>query len=598
MFCIMAKDAGCRNVLFDVEDGAEGEEVNIEAGVDTEVEPVKRAVDPGKPTDNQIEEHRMTHLPYRSWCRWCVLGRGRGLQHRARAGSLIPIVGIDYFFLTSAGVKLREELKMSNEEVEAARERGELVKCLVVRCYASKAVFGHVIPRKGLDEDGIVVDKILQDLEWLGHTRLIIKADNEPSIQALAHRSIELAKIELKDLDQVGKEDPVAYDSMTNGGTEIGVQLIKGLFRTVKLCLGQRIDKQVPVDHPMTAWMMEHASLLLNALVRGTDGLTAWKRIRGRAFGQQLVGLGENVLYKHPVKGPNHNPQGNVGAQGGEGVFVGYNRTNHTFMVSLEDGKLVAARSVTRRPERERWSAEALSRVRVMPTDGKVRIERERVRFQDGAADPSATAAAAPPRAAREMRINRDDLEEHGYDGECPQCKHIIKYGVSRRGQQHSARCRKRLVEAMSRPRTDAYESRTMTSASTDPWPSRWRPPTDRQRRPPSQEEKLPVRHLLIGHSLNVMEATARIRETRASRLVKSVTSTHTQQWTDGPVHVRQRKHKVSRAPWMSRLLRLIPPKHLDPTWVTLESPTRVTLGMPPTTSRWTSLATSGHHRA
>ena len=32
-----------------------------------------------------------------------------------------------------------------------------------------------------------------------------------------------------------------------------------------------------------------------------------------------------------------------------------------------------------------------------------------------------------------------------------PQCKHIIKYGVSRRGQQHSARCRKRLVEAMSK---------------------------------------------------------------------------------------------------------------------------------------------------
>ncbi len=120
----MAKDTGCRNVLFDVEGGAEGEEVNIEAGVDTEVEPVKRAVDPGKPTDNQIEEHRMAHLPYRSWCRWCVLGRGRGLQHRARAGSLIPIVGIDYFFLTSAGVKLREELKMSNEEVEAARGRG------------------------------------------------------------------------------------------------------------------------------------------------------------------------------------------------------------------------------------------------------------------------------------------------------------------------------------------------------------------------------------------------------------------------------------------------------------------------------------------
>ena len=113
---------------------------------------------------------------------------------------------MDYFFLTSAGVKTREELEMSDEEVNAARQRGELAKCLVVRCYVSKAVFGHVIPRKGLDEDGIVVDKTLQDLEWLGHTRIIVKADNEPAIQALARRAIELAKIELKTSSRYAKQ--------------------------------------------------------------------------------------------------------------------------------------------------------------------------------------------------------------------------------------------------------------------------------------------------------------------------------------------------------------------------------------------------------
>ena len=63
MFCNMTEDAGCRNVLFDIEDGPEGEEINIEAEEDTEVEPVKKAADPGKPTDAQIAEHRMTHLP-------------------------------------------------------------------------------------------------------------------------------------------------------------------------------------------------------------------------------------------------------------------------------------------------------------------------------------------------------------------------------------------------------------------------------------------------------------------------------------------------------------------------------------------------------
>ena len=452
-------------MLLDIENGEEGDEVIIKDDVDEEVEPVRIAPDPGKPTERQIEEHRITHLPFRSWCRWCILGRGRGLQHRARMGSVIPIIGLDYFFLTSAGVVMKEELKLDDAQVNEARTKGEVAKCLVVRCFASKAVFGHVIPRKGLDEDGIVVEKILSDLEWLGHTRVIVKADNEPAIQALARRSIELAKIEIKDMEQVSKEDPVAYDSMSNGGTEVGVGLLRGLFRTVKLCLEQRIDKQIPVDHPMTSWMMEHSSLLLNAMVRGSDGLTAWKRIRGRAFGQPMLGIGESILYKHPTKGPHHDPHGNAGAQGGEGVFVGFNRNNHTFTVSREDGQLIGARSITRRHERERWNAEALSKVRAMPHDSRTRQERERVKFQDVATERGATAEAAAPRAAREMRINREDLQEHGYDSECPQCKYILKYGKTKRGTQHSSSCRKRIIEAMGktesgRQRLEANEER------------------------------------------------------------------------------------------------------------------------------------------
>ena len=47
----------------------------------------------------------------------------------------------------------------------------------------------------------------------MGHTRIIPKADNEPAIQALARRATELAKVELKDVEQVSKEDPLAYDS-------------------------------------------------------------------------------------------------------------------------------------------------------------------------------------------------------------------------------------------------------------------------------------------------------------------------------------------------------------------------------------------------
>ena len=41
-----SKDAGAENMLFDIEDGDEGDEVNIQGDVDTEVEPVRTASRP------------------------------------------------------------------------------------------------------------------------------------------------------------------------------------------------------------------------------------------------------------------------------------------------------------------------------------------------------------------------------------------------------------------------------------------------------------------------------------------------------------------------------------------------------------------------
>ena len=138
------------------EDVAGNEEVSVD-GNGEEAERVKHAVDPGAPTAAQVEDHRKTHIPYRSWCKWCVLGRGRGIQHRSSAGaSAVPIIGVDYFFLTKGGVFSRRELDyaMSVEgdvQIEAARTQGEVVKYLLVRCFLSKNVFAHMVPQKGLE---------------------------------------------------------------------------------------------------------------------------------------------------------------------------------------------------------------------------------------------------------------------------------------------------------------------------------------------------------------------------------------------------------------------------------------------------------------
>ena len=98
---------------------ADGDEVDIKD--DEDVEPLKSAPSPQLPTAKEIEEHRIIHVPYRCWCKWCVMGRGLGQQHGQGLESSIAIVGLDYFFITRGGTKKRSELEFSS--TTPARQR-------------------------------------------------------------------------------------------------------------------------------------------------------------------------------------------------------------------------------------------------------------------------------------------------------------------------------------------------------------------------------------------------------------------------------------------------------------------------------------------
>ena len=42
----------------------------------------KELVDPRRPTEHEVEEHNLTHIPYRNWCPICVRAKGKDLDHR------------------------------------------------------------------------------------------------------------------------------------------------------------------------------------------------------------------------------------------------------------------------------------------------------------------------------------------------------------------------------------------------------------------------------------------------------------------------------------------------------------------------------------
>ena len=190
------------------------------------------------PSAAEIEDHRLTHIPYRSWCKHCVLARALGEKRGTTAGRPhnIPRVGLDYFFITQEGTAYGRKGMIplgypsgddGDAKLDEARRDGQILKCLILRCHESKIVLARMVPQKGIDEEKLVVDLVVEDLKWIGHSRVLLKCDNEPSISALVNAACEALKSEGV-VQSASVEHSPTTDSQANGGTEVGVKLVRG----------------------------------------------------------------------------------------------------------------------------------------------------------------------------------------------------------------------------------------------------------------------------------------------------------------------------------------------------------------------------------
>ena len=183
---------------------------------------------------------------------------------------------------------------------EAARKEGKIVKCILAHCWESKSVFAHVVPCSGCTtESKHIEDVVSSDVAWLGYSRLLLKSDNEPGLVNLVKAALLKIKCEVG-VDQASREHSFEYDSRSNGGTEIGIRNVRGLFRTLKLCLEKRIGHKIPAHHPLTSWLLEHTAMLMSSQVVGPDGRTPWRTVRGRDFGMTNFAFCEKVMLARP----------------------------------------------------------------------------------------------------------------------------------------------------------------------------------------------------------------------------------------------------------------------------------------------------------
>ena len=418
---------------------AAADEAGPSAEVSDEVEPVCEecaprvvAPDPGQPTQKEIEEHRIDHMPFRSWCEHCVAGRATGEQHRtADDKRLVPVISFDYLFVLKSG-KLVERSEVHEQEVQ--------VKILVVKDKKSRAVFAHLVQQKGADADGYAVECLRRDIQWLGYARLVLRSDNEPAIVNLLKESLK--ELRVSNIEQCQEEHSVAYDSKDNGAVENACKQVQGHLRTHRSCLESRLGVRIPVQHPAFAWLVEHVAWLITVRLRGADGRTSHQLAKGHEFGKRLVGFAEWCLYKKPLKKIQKQEE-KLERRWEHAVCLGYSRTSNEY-IFYRTGEVFKAREIQRVPLEQRWSADAVQAIDREPINDHVRRQDVLFRREEGlGADPLEGRKPQP----RSFWITTKDLVQFGYTAGCRACDHMVRHSTRKGppGVPHSQACRARI---------------------------------------------------------------------------------------------------------------------------------------------------------
>ena len=268
---------------------AEGE--LVEAPEAEEVQQQASMPSPTLPSHSERMEHRITHLPYRSWCDECVEAFGRERSHHAASleKRTFPLVSIDYMFLTPKGLILKGRDGLWEDPPE------DSTRVLAGICSATKAVFAFAVPQKGADAEGYAVKNLVENVLWLGHSRVAVRSDNEPAIIKLVNTAVNLLKLNGLDITVEGS---IEYDPQSNGAAESAVRLIKGQVRALQVGFENDIKSHIPVGHPVISWLVRHAAMVRTMRVVGADGKTGWQRARGTVCKLKLVHFGEVARYK------------------------------------------------------------------------------------------------------------------------------------------------------------------------------------------------------------------------------------------------------------------------------------------------------------
>ena len=138
----------------------EGEDVETtvgDEGLSEEGATARGVTVPIRPSQEEVNKHMLTHIPFRSWCPHCVKGKAVDKRHRnakSTSDARVPIISIDSAYMT-------EEDKHESEDTGT-------MPIIVMHDSMSKAVTADVVTSKGVSD--YVVARVKEKLRGFGYS--------------------------------------------------------------------------------------------------------------------------------------------------------------------------------------------------------------------------------------------------------------------------------------------------------------------------------------------------------------------------------------------------------------------------------------------
>ena len=288
---------------------------------------------PKQPTADEIREHELTHLPFRSWCEICV--RSKSKQNQSRAISVRqPVIQVDYAFMGDSQSDTQVTLLTATDVLS-----GMGLACVVPS--KGRIVYAQAELRKFVLE--------------IGRTFGIVQCDPEASLKAL----VEAVTGDIGGLSY--REAPTGWKQAQGSISNMQATLYAQI-RALKLDIQHRYGMSVSVHSPLFPWIVKHSMWLLNRFLHRSDGFTPFERRWGKKYGGALCRIAESVQFRLPA--PKSEPSWH------SGIWLGRDTTSDQHFVA-DSNAVYKVRGIRRLQPGSQVKRDLMQGLRALPWDPK-----------------------------------------------------------------------------------------------------------------------------------------------------------------------------------------------------------------------------------